>query len=97
MIKSTTEYNILMNPAGQIMILIKGDGTPKLVNPYLLYENGEDATLYFNNNREDGLVLNFINKKVRENLFKSKQVLIVETNEGSVIREYNVPVKKGQQ
>ena len=55
------------------------------------HPNGDkDALLCKNNNVH--IHIDYIHPEVRKFLFSAKNVLIVEVNNSSIIREYNVPV-----
>ena len=67
------------------MILIRAR-LDDAVRPKLVYNGGEHALLY--RNEHQTVILDYIHPAVRKALRKQKQVLIVETNEGAVVREY---------
>ncbi len=78
-------FNILKNGVGNLMILIRARlGGVK--SPYIVYDGGQEALLYRTENKP--IILDYIHPAIREDLKKKKDVLVVETNEGAVIREY---------
>ena len=89
-IEQEKNYHILKNPSGDLMILIRAR-MEDANNPRLIYDGGKHAVFY----RNDGcaIVLDFIHPSVREDLGQVLYLLIVETHDGSVVREYMVEVK----
>ncbi len=78
-------FNILKNGVGNLMILIRARlGGVKA--PYIIYDGGQEALLYRTENTP--IILDYIHPAIREDLKKKKDVLVVETNEGAVVREY---------
>ena len=85
LIEQERNYNILQNESGDLMILIRA----RLENadrPKLVYNGGEHALLYRNDHHT--VVLDYVHPAIRKVLRRKKQVLIVETNNGAVVREY---------
>lgn len=62
------------------------DGAPD--SPVLIYDGGNHALLY--RTPQSSVLLDYIHPEIREQLFKSNQVLIAETKDYKVIREYIV-------
>ena len=78
-------FNILKNGVGNLMILIRARmGGVK--SPSIIYDGGQSALLY--RTEKTPLILDYIHPAIREDLKNKKDVLVVETNEGSVVREY---------
>ena len=82
-------FNILKNRQDDVMILIQSEESSE-DNPILYYNGDKDALLCKNNNVH--IHMDYIHPEARKFLFSAKNVLIVEVNNGSIIREYNVPV-----
>ena len=83
-------FNILKNGEGNLMLLIHarmgGVNDSKIV-----YDGGQTALLY--RTPKETVALDFIHPAVRTDLKKKKEVLIVEVNEGAVVREYMTKVE----
>lgn len=90
LVEQEKNFNILKNPAGDLMILIRAR-LDNANNPKIIYNGGDHAVLY----RNDGntIVLDFIHPSVRSDLERVVTLLIVEANNGSIIREYTAEVK----
>ena len=84
-IEQEKNFNILQNESGSLMILIRAR-LDDAVQPKLVYNGGEHALLY--RNEHQTVILDYIHPAVRKALRKQKQVLIVETNDGAIVREY---------
>ena len=85
LVEHEKKFSILKNPAGDLMILIRAR-LEDAERPKLVYNGGEHALLYRNDHHT--VVLDYIHPAIRKALRQKKQVLIVETNNGSVVREY---------
>ena len=83
-------FNILKNGSGRLMFLIRAR-MGGVQTPYIMYDGGENAVLY--RDEKNPVVLNYIHPAIRSDLKGQKGVLVVETNDGAIIREYNSPVK----
>ena len=57
----------------------------------VIYDGGQTALLH--RTEDDVVALDFIHPAVRNDLKKKKEVLIVEVEGGSIIREYMASVK----
>lgn len=78
-------FNILKNGVGNLMILIKARlGGVKA--PCLVYDGGQAALLY--RTEKTPVILDYIHPAIRSDLKAKKDVLVVETNDGAVVREY---------
>ncbi len=85
-----TEFNILQNAAGEIMILISARrGGPE--NPRFVFDGQTSALLY--RNRENAIVLEGIDPKAKSPLQSVDEVLVVELDNDEVAREYMVPLR----
>ncbi len=84
-IEQEKNFNILQNESGKLMILIRAR-LEDAEYPKLVYNGGEHALLYRNDHHT--VVLDYIHPAIRKALRRKKQVLIVETNNGAVVREY---------
>lgn len=89
-IERESGFNILKNGMGQLMILIHahmgGVRTPKIV-----YDGGQAALLYRTNSAP--VLLDFIHPAIRRDLRGQNEVLVVETDNGAIIREYTTMVQ----
>ena len=83
-------FNILKNGAGHLMILIRARMTG-VDGPYMVYDGGQSALLY--RGKKEPVLLDYIHPAIRADLKKQKGVLIVEANDGAVVREYRSPVQ----
>ena len=99
LIEQERNFNILQNESGKLLILIRAR-LEDAEAPKMVYNGGEHAILYRNDHNT--VILDYIHPAVRKALRRIKQVLIVETNRGVVVREYmcdvvyqkNIPVPK---
>ena len=66
------------------------EGEPN--SPVLIYDGGDHALLY--RTPQSSVLLDFIHPEVRPFLLKAKQVLIAETKDYQVAREYMVTCKR---
>ena len=89
LIEQEKNFNILQNESGNLMILIRAR-LADAEKPKLVYNGGEHALLYRNDHNT--IVLDYIHPAIRKALRRKKHVLIVETNDGAVVREYTCPV-----
>jgi len=83
-------FNILKNGAGHLMILIHAH-IGGINAPYIVYDGGQAALLY--RDKENPVLLDYIHPAIRSDLKKQKGVLVVETNDGAIVREYRSPIK----
>ena len=83
-------FNILKNGAGHLMILIRARMSG-IDAPYVVYDGGQAALLY--RDGKNPVLLNYIHTAIRSDLKKQKGVLIVETSDGAIVREYRSPVQ----
>ena len=84
-IEQERNYNILQNESGDLMILIRAR-LEDAERPKLVYNGGEHALLFRNDHHT--VVLDYVHPAIRKVLRRKKQVLVVETNNGAVVREY---------
>ena len=90
LIEQEKNFNILKNPTGDLMILIRAR-LDNAIHPKIIYDGGEHATLYRNDGNTS--VLDFIHPSIRPDLERVVTLLVVEANNGSIIREYTAEVK----
>ena len=83
-------FNILKNGAGHLMILIRARMSG-IDAPHIVYDGGQAALLYRDENNP--VLLNYIHPAIRSDLKKQKGVLVVETNDGAIVREYRSPIQ----
>ena len=83
-------FNILKNGEGDLMLLVhvRMGGVE---GSHVVYDGGQTALLH--RTKEDIVALDFIHPTVRTDLKKKKEVLVVEVNEGTIVREYLAPVQ----
>ncbi len=89
-------YDVVENSDGDFMFVLKNrDGKPD--NSRILYDNGEHAIFYRNENTP--IILDYLNPEVKLGLDRVKEVLVVEfaDNQEDIINEYVVPIKKVKQ
>lgn len=89
-IEQEKKYDILKNAAGDLLFIIKARLTNE-EKPVIVYNGGDHALFY--RNKENTIVLDYINPNVRQNLEKAFKVLIVEAQGTSIVREYFSDVK----
>ena len=89
-IEQERKYNILQNASGDLMILIKAR-LDNAQTPTFVYDTKEHALLY--RNESNIVMLDYLHEQARPLLAKAKQILIVETQDTSVVREYMAKVK----
>ena len=84
-------YEVHLNKYDELMISIHA-GKSEPASPVLIYDGGTHALLY--RTPQSSVLLDFIHPDVRPFLLKAKQVLIAETKNYAVVREYTVPCKR---
>ena len=89
-VEQEKQFNILKNPAGDLMILIRAR-LDNATQPRIIYNGGKHAVLY--RNEGNTIVLDFIHPSVRADLERVGGLLVVEAHDGAVIREYMAEVK----
>lgn len=89
-IEQESKYDILRNSTGELLFIIRARLTNE-EKPTIIYDGGEHAILYRNNNNT--IVLDYINPNVRQNLINATKVLVVEAQGSSIVREYFSSVK----
>ena len=65
--------------------------TGGVANSKIVYDGGQTALLH--RTPDDIVALDFIHPAIRTDLKKKKEVLIVEVNDGAIVREYMAAVK----
>ena len=83
-------FNILKNGEGNLMLLVHAR-SGGVADSKVIYDGGQTALLH--RTEDDVVALDFIHPAVRSDLKKKKEVLIVEVEGGSIIREYMASVK----
>ena len=83
-------FNILKNGEGNLMLLIHAR-MGGVENCKVVYDGGQTALLY--RTEKDILALDFIHPAIRADLKKKKEVLVVEVNAGTIVREYTAVVQ----
>ena len=89
-IEQERKFNIMRNPAGDLMILLRAR-MEDAVEPKIAYDGGDHALLYRND--DSMIVLDFIHPAIREDLGRVERLLVVEARDGAIVREYMVSVK----
>lgn len=84
-------YEIHLNKYNELMISLHARN-PEPESPVLIYDGGNHALLY----RTPGssVLLDFIHPEVRPYLLKAEQVLIAETQNYQIVREYTVVCRR---
>ncbi len=83
-------FNILKNGEGNLMLLVharKGG----VADSKVVYDGGQTALLHRTD--KDIVALDFIHPAIRTDLKKKKEVLVVEVDGGTIIREYMAAVQ----
>ncbi len=95
MVEKTVEqekhFNIFKDPAGDLMLMIRA----RMENeekPTIAYDGGEHALLH--RNAHNTIVLDYIHPAVRSDLERLDNILVVEAQGESIIREYQTSVQK---
>ena len=83
-------FNILKNGEGNLMLLVHAR-MGGVTNSKIVYDGGQKALLY--RTEQDVVSLDFIHPAIRGDLKKKKEVLVVEVNDGAVVREYMASVQ----
>ena len=83
-------YEVHLNKYDELMFSIHA-GEEEPASPVLLYDGGQHALLY--RTPQSSVLLDFIHPEVRPYLMNAKQVLIAETKDYKVAREYTVACK----
>lgn len=83
-------YEVHLNKYDELMFSIHA-GEEEPSSPVLLYDGGPHALLY--RTPQASVLLDFIHPEVRPYLLNAKQVLIAETKDYKVTREYMVSCK----
>ena len=84
-------YEVHLNKYDELMISMHAkEGEPN--SPVLIYDGGDHALLY--RTPQSSVLLDFIHPEVRPYLLKANQVLIAETKDYRVTREYTAVCKR---
>lgn len=89
--RNTGKYDILQNAAGEILIIKNWEGHVP-VNPRMVFDGGSSALLYIC--PESAIMLDNLTPQAIEAIMKVDEVLVVETLDDDVEREFKVPVRK---
>lgn len=89
-VEQEKNYDILRSPSGDLLIVIRARMDSEAA-PTIMYDGGEQALLHRN---ENNAVILDINPAIRSNLSSASNVLIVEAQGKSIIREYFSTVKQ---
>mgnify|MGYP007135715562 CR=1 FL=1 len=83
-------YEFHLNGENELMVSLRArDTEPR--SPVLIYDGGEHALLY--RTPESSVLLDFIHPDVRPYLARAKSVLVAETRDYRVAREYVAPCR----
>ncbi len=94
LLEAESHYDILESEDNELLVAIKArDGNP--MKPTIVYAGEEHGVFYRNENLT--IILDYIHPDVRGNFRKVESILIAEFQDGSIIREYMVPVKQVNQ
>lgn len=86
------DYNAIITAEGPLVFVIKErNGEPQ--NPFILYDGGEHATFYRQDN--ETVLLDYLNEKVIPLLQEARKVIIFEIDDDlqEVVRDYEAYVK----
>ena len=84
-------YEIHLNKYNELMISLRAkEDEPQ--SPVLIYDGGDHALLY--RTPQSSVLLDFIHPEVRPVLLNAKKVLIAETKNYQVVREYTAVCKQ---
>ena len=84
-------YEVHLNKYDELMISIRArENEPE--NPVLIYDGNNHALLY--RTPQSSVLLDFIHPEVRPYLLNAAQILIAETKDYRVVREYTVICKR---
>ncbi len=84
-------YEIHLNKNNELMISLRArDLEPQ--TPVLIYDGGDHALLY--RTPQSSVLLDFIHPEARPYLFKAAEVLIAETKNYQVVREYRAACRQ---
>ena len=84
-------YEVHLNKYDELMISIRArENDPE--NPVLIYDGNNHALLY--RTPQSSVLLDFIHPEVRPYLLNASQILIAETKNYQVVREYTVTCKR---
>ena len=83
-------FNILKNSEGNLMLLVHSR-MGGVADSKVVYDGGQTALLHRTD--KDIIALDFIHPAIRADLKKKKEVLIVEVDGGTIIREYMAAVQ----
>ena len=84
-------YEIHLNKHNELMISLHAR-SPEPQSAVLIYDGGDHALLY--RTPQSSVLLDFIHPEVRPFLLKAEQVLIAETQNFQVVREYTAVCKR---
>lgn len=90
-IEQEKRYDVYRNRTGDIMIKIRAR-LDDACAPKLVYAGGEHALLYRNLNNT--IILDYIHPAIRTDFMHARRVLVVESNDNAIVREYVIDVKK---
>ena len=89
-VEREVNFNILKNGEGNLMLLVHAR-MGGVSDSTVVYDGGQTALLH--RTKDDVVALDFIHPAVRADLKKKKEVLIVEVDGGSIVREYMASVR----
>jgi len=84
-------YEFHLNGENELMVSLRMRETEPR-NPVLIYGGGAHALLY--RTPESSVLLDFIHPAVRPYLARAKSVLVAETRDYQVVREYTAPCRQ---
>lgn len=88
-VEQISGYDVLQNAEGELLIAIRAR-MENAENPRVLYDGKKQAVFY--RNSKQTIVLDQIPEKFSHALMQVPQVLFVEVQDETVIREYVAPV-----
>ena len=90
-IEQEKRYDIFKNIHGDLMIKIRAR-MDDITKPSLIYDGSEHAILY--RNGANAVILDYIHYGVRKDFLNAERILVVETTDQSIVREYVLPVQQ---
>ena len=93
MIYTVGNHNFLVNSENKLMLMFNYiNGTDLTVDkPTLYYKEGRDCVL--NKNKDTQFIIKDVHPEIIKKIPNTKEILVIEIREASIISEYNAKVK----
>ena len=93
MVKEVVDYTFFKNTNNELMLVFPAmNKTPE--NAFIKYDGGDNAIVQFSKDEDDYIILPYIDKHIKLDLFSSEKVFVIETTNGEVVRYYYAKVYK---